>query len=353
MIMEIHFWQNIPSMHQLPYQRELVAMGHAVTLCVNARILPERVAMGWAPESAEGLCVREFQIWEEAARIMHASAPDSVHVISGVRGVLHGGRLTRLAAESGRRACWLCEAWDSRGFSGWLRSALYAAEALRYRDALHHVFAMGETGVRAYVGAGHRRERVSRFNYVVKKNPVTSVVARDHPAFVFGFAGTLSHLKGVDTLIAALAGLSTSAWRLEIHGAGPEEPPLRALASRLGVDDKVAFFGGFRAADNFTIMARFDCLVLPSRKDGWGAVVNEALLGGRPVIVSDACGAACLPLENQWGFVFPAGDVAGCRAACARMIAETPKVDPVAVEALIGARATAERMMKVLETLPA
>lgn len=37
-----------------------------------------------------------------------------------------------------------------------------------------------------------------------------------------------------------------------------------------------------------------DCLILPSRFDGWGAVVNEALMRGCRVIVSDTCGASDL-----------------------------------------------------------
>ena len=37
-----------------------------------------------------------------------------------------------------------------------------------------------------------------------------------------------------------------------------------------------------------------DLLVLPSRFDGWGAVVNEALGAGTPVLVSDLCGSSYL-----------------------------------------------------------
>jgi glycosyltransferase involved in cell wall biosynthesis len=50
--------------------------------------------------------------------------------------------------------------------------------------------------------------------------------------------------------------------------------------------------------------------VLPSRYDGWGVVVNQALGAGLPIIASDQVGAAhdlITPGEN--GFPFPAGDV--------------------------------------------
>jgi glycosyltransferase involved in cell wall biosynthesis len=56
-------------------------------------------------------------------------------------------------------------------------------------------------------------------------------------------------------------------------------------------------------------LARADLLVLPSRWDGWGVVVNEALAVGVPVIVSDQCGVADLIQPGINGFVFRSEDV--------------------------------------------
>jgi glycosyltransferase involved in cell wall biosynthesis len=46
--------------------------------------------------------------------------------------------------------------------------------------------------------------------------------------------------------------------------------------------------------------------VLPSRFDGWGAVVNEALMVGTPVICSDRCGASDVIENGRNGYVFEA-----------------------------------------------
>jgi glycosyltransferase involved in cell wall biosynthesis len=56
-------------------------------------------------------------------------------------------------------------------------------------------------------------------------------------------------------------------------------------------------------------MERADVLLLPSHKDGWGAVVNESLMAGTPVICSTACGAAELVRQPWLGTVFRAGSV--------------------------------------------
>ena len=50
--------------------------------------------------------------------------------------------------------------------------------------------------------------------------------------------------------------------------------------------------------------------VLPSRHDGWGVVVNQAIAAGLPVICSDAVGAAADLVSNGVnGYVFPSGNV--------------------------------------------
>jgi glycosyltransferase involved in cell wall biosynthesis len=63
------------------------------------------------------------------------------------------------------------------------------------------------------------------------------------------------------------------------------------------------------------LMAQADCLVLPSRHDGWGAVASEALMAGTPAICSSRCGAADVVQASGVGGVFPVGDaeaLAGC-----------------------------------------
>jgi len=51
----------------------------------------------------------------------------------------------------------------------------------------------------------------------------------------------------------------------------------------------------------------YDLLVLPSLHDGWGVVVNEALIQGVPALVSDACGAKTLIEVSGAGSIFEAG----------------------------------------------
>jgi glycosyltransferase involved in cell wall biosynthesis len=69
-------------------------------------------------------------------------------------------------------------------------------------------------------------------------------------------------------------------------------------------------------------MAQADCLVLPSRHDGWGAVVSEALLVGTPAVCSDACGAAGVARASGVGGVFATGDVEALSSVLRRIVSQ-------------------------------
>jgi glycosyltransferase involved in cell wall biosynthesis len=121
------------------------------------------------------------------------------------------------------------------------------------------------------------------------------------------FVGRLVNLKGVDLLLRAFAALSAESTELRLIGTGTEEGSLRLLADKLGIADSVFWAGAVKNSMVAAAMANADLLVLPSHKDGWGAVVNESLTVGTPVICSSACGAAELIRQPWLGMVFPTG----------------------------------------------
>jgi len=69
---------------------------------------------------------------------------------------------------------------------------------------------------------------------------------------------------------------------------------LRSCRFQLGLGDKTAFWGAMPGAEAMRVLLAADVLVLASRMDGYGAVVNEALYRGVPVVCSAAAGACQL-----------------------------------------------------------
>lgn len=114
--------------------------------------------------------------------------------------------------------------------------------------------------------------------------------------------------KGQDVLLQALA---LPHWRtrdvcLSFFGEGPNERGLRRMTQQLGLKN-VEFCG---QSDNIeAVWSRHHALVLPSRFEGMPLVVVEAMLCGRPCIVSDVGGNRELIRDGVNGFLAKAPTV--------------------------------------------
>lgn len=126
----------------------------------------------------------------------------------------------------------------------------------------------------------------------------------------FIFVGRLIEFKNLPTLITAFAQAITQSamahqWGLVLLGDGVEKDSLQTQINALNLTDRVTLLSGrpwFRVPE---ILALSDVLVLPSRSEPWGLVVNEAMACSLPAIVSERCG--CVPdlvHDGQNGFVF-------------------------------------------------
>jgi glycosyltransferase involved in cell wall biosynthesis len=118
--------------------------------------------------------------------------------------------------------------------------------------------------------------------------------------FVF-FAGRLVEDKGVLDLLHAMRQLGPGAPTLVVAGTGPLEREVRATPGVVSL----GFVQPERLRELYAL-ARWT--VVPSHREPWGVVVNEALACGCPVIASDQVGAAIDLVEDRLtGRIVPAG----------------------------------------------
>ena len=125
--------------------------------------------------------------------------------------------------------------------------------------------------------------------------------------------GRLLKLKRVDDLIRAVKCLNGNAppkFTLDVFGEGPEYCRLSALATGLPY---VSFHKPIPNEEARRLMSAYDIYVLSSNsKEGWGAVVSEALEEGMVVFGTKEAGASAtqLPIDR----LYPSGDIdALCR----------------------------------------
>ncbi len=104
-------------------------------------------------------------------------------------------------------------------------------------------------------------------------------------SYIIGAVGRLVPCKQFDRLIAAYAQFQKeyTATELWIIGSGPEEARLRACITAYGVDATVRLITNQNARD---VYREFDCCILPSRDEGLGIVLLEAMAAGIPVIAT-------------------------------------------------------------------
>ncbi len=127
------------------------------------------------------------------------------------------------------------------------------------------------------------------------------------PSPYFLYIGRLAPEKNVFLLIDAWIQYreNNGTWPLVLVGHGPSAAALRetAVASKFAQDIHFAGHQGSEALPTYYAFA--GCFVLPSTREPWGLVVNEAMASGLPVIVSNRCGCAeDLVIPGVNGFIF-------------------------------------------------
>lgn len=139
-------------------------------------------------------------------------------------------------------------------------------------------------------------------------------------ATVFGIVGQVSPHKGHETLIDALAQLSTHSWKLKIFGKGlPEyEAALKKRIEDLGCSSRCEWMGFVRDVD--LIYREFEVLVVPSIfPDPFPTTIMEAGVRGIPVIGSATGGIPEMIEEGKNGFLFRSKSVSELRLIMERV----------------------------------
>lgn len=137
------------------------------------------------------------------------------------------------------------------------------------------------------------------------------------------FVGRLNAQKGVRDLIRVMA--HAGDLRLDVVGDGPDRASLESLASEVGVADRIRWHGALSQELVARLYARAALLVVPSRDEGLGLVVVEALLSGTPVVAYRSGGVTELIQHDATGLLVEPGDTAALGAAIASLGTDTDR----------------------------
>ena len=310
-ISNLVFWQVSPSIHQASLIVEIDRILVDVEVCCvfMGQVSQERLDLGWSLPDYGDIKLEFCDSKNKLDSLYDTFVGNSVHIFSNVvnNSLVHYV-YKKSVNDADAKIGLLSEGFNKRGIKGLLRVL-----RRKFRDRfilrdLDFVLAIGSNAYEWYGLCGISANKLYPFPYVVDTFEQENISCNDKLVEMI-FVGRLCARKNVDTLLNALAELETSAWRLRVIGSGEDEGSLKELSSELAIHQNVEFLGALNYADVIDHIANADFLVLPSLFDGWGAVVNEALSQGTPVLCSNDCGAKDLIVCGWSGDLFEAKSI--------------------------------------------
>jgi glycosyltransferase involved in cell wall biosynthesis len=141
------------------------------------------------------------------------------------------------------------------------------------------------------------------------EEPITESWSKDHSGDFLLSVGRLELQKDYPTLFKALIRVRREfPIRLLILGEGTERANLESLVRSMGLEEVVRM-PGF-TSNPFRFMKRAKVFVFPSKHEGFGNVLLEAMACGVPIVSTDCpTGPREILEDGKWGNLVPVGDV--------------------------------------------
>lgn len=303
---KICFWLHFPSMHHLGLVNA-VARAHNLqtTVVFDGSIPMARRNLGWTQPDVSS--IDTYIRLDEIGRreLIDRLGPEAVHIFFGFHAYPGVFSAMKYCTAIGRKYFVWMEPVDAGGWKRTFKRFIYSIHALRFNSSLQGVFVTGTMGFPFLLKCGFSEEKLIPFCYPINTRNITQRNAMGcNSEFRIIYVGQLIPCKHVAMLIKALSEMNELNVRATIVGDGPERKALEKLVLKLGLKGDVVFSKSVSNAEIIQLMQAHDLLVLPSKYDGWGFVVNEALSQGTPVLVSDQCGSQDFVKDRLCGEVF-------------------------------------------------
>ncbi len=364
--MELVFWWNSACRSVMPLFRELANLADTrVKIVVREALSQVRQRMKWQPDDsgAAVLTVLPSAGWQRAAEDILRSERDALHVFGEYQRNEVIRHAAKCAIAQGIRFGVMTEAPLNmhRGPARVAKSIYLRSVVPFLTGSIAHsarfVLCLSGRRFAALEAAGWSAPKIYPFGYFPTGRPsrARSAIPAGHPVRILS-TGVLAPFKGTDLLLDALARLRDRDIHFvcDIVGDGPEKHRLERQARTLGLTGAVSFHGFVSDSHIEGLVRESDILVCAGREEPWAIRVNEGLLAGMPVVVSDRIGASELIAASGAGAVFRSGDP-GDLAECLASLVEHPntigqlKRRAISYSALLQPAVAARHFMRVVE----
>lgn len=292
------FWQNIISPHQVDFLKEISAI-YKITLVVDADIDEYRKKDGW---QVPDYTFMELYICPNEKTINSLfENSESIHVFSGLGAYKYVNKGFKKAIREKSKIGIFSEPVEINGFKGAIKLIKGNFQRMLYGKKIDFICATGKLGVQTYLNFGYKSKKIFDWAYFI--DPLNLKVRDRENTLVF--VGQLVERKRIIDLLNLLIledffGFDS----FKIVGKGKCKNKIEKILKINNISSKVSVLGRLSQKETYDTISKSKLLIIPSKHDGWGVVVNEALLCGTPVIASSNVGSSVLLDGKNRGEVF-------------------------------------------------
>lgn len=175
------------------------------------------------------------------------------------------------------------------------------------------------------------------------------------PSFIY--LGRLKPYKNIDIAIKAFHAVSAQLPKAQffIVGEGEQGDELKALVTKLNLQNKVTFFGKVDLSKKNELLAKSWIALQPSQMEGWGITVIEANSCGTPVIASNTKGLRDSIVNGKTGILVKVKDISGFAAEMLILATNRKKLTEMSRNAFLWSKnfswsASSDNLFAVLAT---
>ena len=199
----------------------------------------------------------------------------------------------------------------------------------------HRIITLTERGIDEYIehGVGKREQYIAIPSGIDvpgvqrrSSRPPKMRAKLDLPpsCLLVGTVGKMGYVKGQSVLISAAKKVieALPSTRFVMVGEGPLEKKLRLQARELGLEDHLQFVAAW-GEEAWDWIDSLDLFVLPSRNEGMGRVLLEAMALGKPVVASYVGGIPNVVLDGKTGILVPPDEPSKLSEAIIRVLLDS------------------------------
>lgn len=315
--MKLIFWLSTLTEHQIHLLRSLhKSPSIIVQIIVATDELSERMSQGWVKPEWDDLNVTVvgYFNWIIIGRQIVRDNPDAIHMFGGLWAsrrfffvllyVAYKRKIMGLIVESYSdvKDGYLVDKADFFGLVYVaLRPIAYGIAGKILNNHIKFIFAISNKAIEQFNRIGFCFNQIYPFGYFIKipfdSDKKVDIQLRSELRLIF--IGSLISRKGVQFVIDMALLCQKRKIPINIDVYGPGDP-----SNLCNISPNLKYCGLIPFGESPQVMKKYDLLLVPSKFDGWGVVVNEALEVGLPVLISKKAGSSILIAESRAGIVF-------------------------------------------------